>query len=99
MLKQALKILSEAEGFWKEKFSRESPSSLFLFSYFEMILIVIQPVDPFKAPPPLTIKGHYNSTSHASLSNQQANLCKGAAGSAKISVFFCISSETHQTTN
>src|SRR5258705_4924783 len=53
-----------------------------------MMLIVIQPVDPFKAPPPLTSKGSYNGTSRANIFKKQAILRKAAAGSAKISEFF-----------
>jgi len=39
-------------------------------------------------PPPLTRKGSYNGTRCANPFKKQANLHKGAAGSAKISVFF-----------
>jgi hypothetical protein len=84
---EAHQILSGAEVFWKEKFSKVSPSRI-LINYFEMMLIVIQPVDPFKAPPPLTSKGSYNGTSRANIFKKQATLRKAAAGSAKISGFF-----------
>ena len=53
-----------------------------------MMLIIIQPVDPFKAPPPLTSKGSYHGTSRANIFKKQATLRKAAAGSAKISGFF-----------
>jgi hypothetical protein len=52
------------------------------------MLIIIQPVDPFKAPPPLTSKGSYHGTSRANIFKKQATLRKAAAGSAKISGFF-----------
>ena len=52
------------------------------------MLIIIQPVDPFKAPPPLSNKGNYNGTSRANIYKKQATLCKAAAGLAKISRFF-----------
>jgi hypothetical protein len=52
------------------------------------MLIIIQPVDHFKAPPLLSSKGNYNGTSHANIYKKQATLRKAAAGSAKISGFF-----------
>ena len=52
------------------------------------MLNIIQPVDPFKAPPPLSSKGNYNGTSRANIYKKQATLRKAAAGSAKISGFF-----------
>ena len=95
---EAHQILSAAEAFWKEKFSKVSPSRI-LISYFKMVLIIIQPVDPFKAPPPLTSKGSYNGTSCANIFKKQATLCKAPAGSAKISGFFAsVSKPTKQPT-
>jgi hypothetical protein len=79
--------LSGAEAFWKDKFSKVSLSGI-LISYFKMMLNVIQPVNPFKAPPPLTSKGSYSGTSRANILKKQATLRKAAAGSAKISGFF-----------
>ena len=52
------------------------------------MLIIIQPVDHFKAPPLLSSKGNYNGTSHANIYKKQATLRKAAAGLAKISGFF-----------
>ena len=52
------------------------------------MLLIILPVDPFKAPPPLSSKGNYNGTSCANIYKKQATLCKAVAGSAKISGFF-----------
>lgn len=48
----------------------------------------MQPVDTFKAPPPLKSKGTYSGTSRANVYKKQAKLQKAAAGSAKISGFF-----------
>ena len=52
------------------------------------MLLIILPVDPFKAPPPLSSKGNYNGTSCANIYKKQAALHKAAAGLAKISGFF-----------
>ena len=40
---KAHQVLSGVEAFWKKKFSKVSPSGI-LISYFEMMLIKIQPV-------------------------------------------------------
>ena len=74
---KAHQVLSGVEAFWKKKFSKVGPSGI-LISYFEMMLIKIQPVDPFKAPPPLTSKDSYHGTSCGNIFKKQATLRKAA---------------------
>lgn len=82
---ESCQILSEAEAFWKEQFSKVRVELIKLTRYM-MLTIITQPVNQFKSAPPLKSKGTY--TSHVNIYKKQANLCKAAAGSVKISGFF-----------
>ena len=88
---EARHILSQAEVFWKEQFSKVSQKRLKRIHYSSletMLIIFIQPIGAFKPPPPLKSKGTYSGTSRANIYKTQAKLRKAAVGSAQISGFF-----------